>query len=48
MKNEIENKNAPPLVRSDFKTEFGEGFVDKEWNPKSFGIIKDSFGVIEK
>lgn len=44
---QIENKGVP-LVRSSFKSSYGEGFVDKEWNPKSFGIVKNSFGVFEK
>lgn len=42
-----ENKGIP-LVRSQFKPNYGEGFIDQEWNPESFGIVKDSFGVIEK
>ena len=44
---EMENKDIP-LTRSHFKPTYGQGFIDKEWNPKSFAIVKDSFGVIEK
>lgn len=44
---EKENQNYS-LTRKHYKTSFGEGFRDKEWHPKSFGIIKDSFGVCEK
>lgn len=39
-----ENKGTP-LVRKDFRPSYGEGFRDKEWTPKEFGIIKDSFGA---
>lgn len=43
----IENQKIP-LVRSHYKPIFGQGFVNQDWNPTSFGIVKDSFGIIEK
>lgn len=47
VKIQTENKDVP-LVRSQFKPNYGQGFIDQERNPTSFGIVKDSFGVIEK
>ncbi len=42
------NNKKIPLVRSHYKPMYGDGFADKEWHPKKFGIISDSFGVCDK
>lgn len=34
-----------PLTRSFYKASFGEGFTNKEWHPKEYGIVKDGFGI---
>ncbi len=37
-------KNVP-FLRQSFESLFGEGFTDKEWHPKEYGMLKNTFGI---